>query len=96
MGADFLQKGDEAPYDGFLFNRSEEKYIRIIKEDNLKLTDLNILKDKKIEKLNSSINDLNEKLEKRDLSQLQKIIYFGLGVLATGTSVWLAGKLVQR
>lgn len=88
-----MKKGDVAPKDGYLFDKQEEKEVRKKVEENKILKGLTIKQDELIQNQNQRIDLMEKNLQKRDVSGLEKILYFIGGVLVTGGSVYLAGKL---
>ena len=88
-----LKKGQPSPEDGFLFNKQEEKEVRKKNEENKILKGLTIKQDELIKNQDQQIGLLEGKLKKRDVSGLEKTLYFIAGVLFTSGSVYLAGKL---
>ena len=90
-----IKEGQKSPESGYIFSVSEEKQIRTINEKRLKLEDLS-LKQEELNKVQSEkISELEKEVERRTFTTTEKVIYFGLGVLATGISVYLSGKLVK-
>ena len=90
-----INEGQKSPETGYIFTSSEEKQVRGINEKRLKLEDLAV-KQEELNKVQSErISELEKEVEKRTFTTSEKVIYFGLGVLATGISVYLAGKLVK-
>ena len=90
-----IKEGQKSPETGYIFTSSEEKQVRGINEKRLKLEDLAV-KQEELNKVQSErISELEKEVEKRTFTTSEKVIYFGLGVLATGISVYLAGKLVK-
>jgi hypothetical protein len=95
FAATSLNKDDPAPYPGLLFNKAEEKQLRKNNEELKLLRKLRVTQEELIENQKDQIGILKGKLESRDVSGLVKTLYFVGGVLATGFSIYLAGKIVR-
>lgn len=95
LAATKLSKGDIAPFSGILITKAEEAKVAKLKKENEILEKLKFKQSKLIENQGKRIGILHEKLEERDVSGLVKTLYFIGGVLLTGTSVYLAGKLAR-
>lgn len=106
----FLNTGDKAPYSGYLLSPDKAKEQRNIglERDSLKLTNLSLQKsldyqsnvildvNKQITELKSDKSNLADQLGKQTSSNnLEKIVYFGLGVLATSFAVMAAKQLTK-
>jgi hypothetical protein len=106
----FLEQNKPAPYSGVLFpvEKANElrkmaielETLRAINESYIKSIDLYQktirLHDQKYELLNEQNDRLSEALvESRRSNDLQKVIWFTLGVLATGFAVYGAKKITQ-
>lgn len=106
----YLIKNDIAPYDGILFPMKDALEIRksLIEVEALKAVNESYEKSIQLYKKNEQLTDQkyntlidqNERLstalvESRRSNDLQKILWFGLGVLATGFAVYGAKKITQ-
>lgn len=104
----FLSKGQAAPWDGILLSpdraqlarqaEMENKGYKLLNDSLNKSLDLEKAisedKDKKIDIISKQNDNLSTQLEKsRDTNQWEHILWFGLGVLATGLAVEGASKL---
>jgi hypothetical protein len=104
----YIKKGDPAPENGYFITVSQEKKFREQNEENKKLVSINLqLKDlqlqqeRRVDVLNERINGYqadNKYLMERVSSARadgfwNRTIYFVGGVLLTGGSVYLAGRL---
>lgn len=102
--AQYIDKGQPAPYSGILFTEKKAQDIRseLLEGDKTKLLletekhrsqrflQVIELKDEEIELYNKQ----NQRLMKvNDRSDTMNIMWFGLGVLATGLAVYGAGAL---
>ena len=105
-----IEKGQSAPYSGLLFPKEEANKIRVellelqtlklLNESYEKSFDLMQKNNDLFAKKESLLLDQNEKLslalvESRQSSSIQKIIWFSLGILVTGISVYGAKKITQ-
>lgn len=104
----YIKKGDPAPENGYFITILQEKKFREQNEENKKLVSINLqLKDLQLQQENR-IDILNERINgyQADNKYLMdrvssaradgfwnKTIYFVGGVLLTGSSVYLAGRL---
>lgn len=91
-----ISKGQVAPHSGYIFTKVEEKKVRKIREQKLKLEDLVILKDKAIDLRDRRIVILEKRVKNNRLGFWGKVGYFGLGILATSASIYSASKLLRR
>lgn len=106
----YLEQDKPAPYSGVLFpvEKANElrkavielETLRALNESYIKSIDLYQTSIQLTDKKFQALNEQNEKLslalvESRSSSDLQKIIWFGLGVLATGFAVYGAKKIIQ-
>lgn len=95
-----VKKDDTVPYDGYLFNNEEEKKIRQINEEKIKLEDLNILKDKKIElqdlRINNYQNYVEDTKDLKPLGSWERVGWFFLGVLSTGVGFYTTSKIIKN
>lgn len=105
-----IEKGQSAPYSGLLFPKEEANKIRVellelqtlklLNESYEKSFDLMQKNNDLFAKKESLLLDQNEKLslalvESRQSNSIQKIIWFSLGILVTGISVYGAKKITQ-
>lgn len=95
-GVTAIKKGQQSPTDGFVFSKEEEKTVRGYKENSIKLEQLNVLKNEKIDLQDQRITNLKNHIEdSKPLSTWGKIGYFTLGVVATGLNLYLASKVLE-
>lgn len=105
-----IEKGQSAPYSGLLFPKEDANKIRVellelqtlrlLNESYEKSFDLMQKNNDLFAKKESLLLDQNEKLslalvESRQNNSIQKIIWFSLGILVTGISVYGAKKITQ-
>lgn len=90
-----LKKGQTAPHSGILITKEEEAKIAKLKKQKEILEKLRFRQDKLIFNQMKQIDILETKLNQRKVTTLEKTLWFVGGVLATGCSVYLAGKLVK-
>lgn len=105
-----LQEGDKAPYKGYLFDIETEKKIRIdllqldyykaLDQHNIKIIKLmqdnEDLMNKRIELYQKQNLNLNEQLaSSKDINTIERIVWFGLGILATGFAFYGARQLAK-
>ena len=95
FGATPLKKGDIAPHSGILITKAEEAKVKKLRDERDLLKKLRFKQGDLIMNQDIQIDQLKGKLKQRDVSRLQKTLYFIGGVLLTGTSVYLAGRLVK-
>lgn len=103
-----IKKGEAANCDGFLFSPETEKKANEAVEDVKYYKELNLRLTKRKELTDKEINILDRRLElyikqseqlslevhrKRSEDKWQKVIWFSLGVLATGIAVHGAKQL---
>lgn len=89
-----IKKGEISPKTGYVITVEEEKNFRKINEDKKILEKLKFVHEEKIELQAKRIENLREFVkDSSPLSKYQKMGYYFLGVLATSTSVYLAGQL---
>lgn len=91
-----LKKGETAPFSGILITKAEEAKVAKLKAENELMKKLAFKRKELIFNQQKRIDILEKKLQKRDVSGFVAGLYFFGGVLLTGTSVYLAGKLVRR
>ena len=90
-----IKEGQKSPETGYIFSQSEEKQVRGINEKRLKLEDLAV-KQEELNKVQSErISELEKEVEKRTFTTSEKVIYFGLGILATSLAITLANKVTR-
>lgn len=90
-----IKEGQKSPETGYIFTPSEEKQVRGINEKRLKLEDLAV-KQEELNKVQSErITELEKEVEKRSFTTTQKVIYFGLGILATSLAISLTNKVTR-
>jgi hypothetical protein len=105
-----LNKGDKAPYDGYIFT---EEATRLIKKDLMQkdiLERLNKTLESNVDVQSKIIAEQNkhiELLQERNLkiyerigrdeitSSYEKALWFGLGILGAGLAVYGAAQLVR-
>lgn len=90
-----LKKGETAPFSGILITKTEEAKVAKLKAENELMKKLAFKRKELIFNQQKRIDILEKKLQQRDVSGLAKTLYFIGGVLATGASVYLAGRLVR-
>lgn len=88
-----IKTGQISPIDGYVFSVKEEKKLREINMKKIALEDLSIKQDTLINVQSERIKLLQTEVDNSKLTTLEKCMYVGLGILVTGTSVYLAGKL---
>lgn len=103
-----LKKDQAAPYDGVLFNNTEANSIKVelIEKDiykdlalsyekSIKLyKDKDSLSEQQIRELLESNKKLSEALNEDD-NRINNVVWFSLGVLATGLSIYAAKKIIN-
>lgn len=110
LEARFILKNDIAPYDGVLLPLKQAERVRsdLIEIDTLRAMNESYAKSVQLYKQTIQLSDSkyntlldqNDKLavalvESRRSSDLQKIMWFGLGVIATGFALYGAKKATQ-
>jgi len=90
-----IKAGETAPVSGYIFTPTEEKAVRKIKEEKLKLEDLNILKDRKIVLQDGRIKVLQKRVENLRFGVWYKVGFFSLGITFSALGVWGASKLLK-
>jgi len=93
-----LNKGDTAPYQGVLIDSEQMKEFRKINEDkksleleNLKLKDLSLINDQRIELYKTEVKQVREDLSRSEKKAFwQSAGTFVLGVLVTGFAAKVA------
>jgi lipopolysaccharide export LptBFGC system permease protein LptF len=93
-----LKKGDTAPFEGVLVDAPQMKEFRQINEDkknlelqNLKLKDLALINEERVELYRVQSELLNKELSKAETRSFWKSIgYFALGVVVTGMAAKVA------
>jgi len=96
FGVEHIKKGDESPYDGYVFTVKEERTLRANNERRLKLEDLRAV-DEDIMKLQEK-RILNYKKyvdEMKPINGWQKAGYFALGFLATSASLYVSSRILN-
>lgn len=103
----YIDKGTEAPYDGFLFTIEKTNSVRqeLIEKDQLKIFNKALLENEVRHRqiisnnntqihllINQNTNLMKEVEKKRGF---ERVLYFGLGVAFTGLAVYGASKLVK-
>jgi hypothetical protein len=106
----YVEKGSPAPYSGVLLPLDKANELRkaVIELETLRATNSSYEKSVKLYQKSIQLSDLkvnmlteqNEKLsqavvESRSSGDLQKILWFGLGVIATGFALYGAKKATQ-
>ena len=102
----YIQKDEKAPFSGILFSESKAKEIRsdLLEADKVKLqlqsSEFKYNNIQRIVELKNEEIELYEIQNKRLIqasqsTELSNYVWFGLGVLATGLSVFAAGSLAR-
>lgn len=99
-----IKKDAPAPYDGYVIDSSMEKKFRQINEENKKNKQLNLkmeqlgqLEEAKINLYKDQLSTLEkENSQLRTSNNLSTIVYFGLGVLATGLAAYGTMKALGK
>ena len=96
-----LKKGDVAQFDGVLLDNEKATELRndVLERDSLKrqidiYKQLEVLSQTQLDKLLSNTKALNDELSKQR-SPYDPYIWFGVGVLATGLSIYAAKKIID-
>lgn len=108
----YLEKGSPAPFQGFLFPKEKAEELRKmnIEFDAIKNINLSLEKSVKLQQDNIELSnnknkillDQNDNLAKslfeaRQVTSLEKFLYFGLGVVLTGVTAYgLQKTLINR
>lgn len=105
-----IKKGTPAPYDGILLTEDKARELRNykIERDNYKLLNESLERSIVLHTRNENIYqtkinlllEQNDKLAKslydaKDTTNLERIMYFSIGVIATGFAVYGATKIVK-
>jgi hypothetical protein len=105
-----IKKGEQSPYDGIVLTTKKAQSIRkeLIEKDQLKIFTQSLLENEgRYKKIISNQNeqiviltDHTEKLvkiaeESQTVTVYEKVLWFGLGVVATSFAVYGAGQLVK-
>ena len=93
-----VKKGDPAPFEGILVDGAQMKEFRQINEDkknlelqNLKLKDLALVQDERVDLYRKQSESLNSELSKSESRSFWKSVgYFTLGVVVTGFAAKVA------
>lgn len=97
FGAKVVKEGQVVPYDGVLFDMEEEKELRQTREDKIKLEQLSVLYKQKIDIQKERIDNFQDYIKKtKPLTGWEKAIYFGLGVLVTGGTLYISSQLIKN
>lgn len=106
----YLSKDQKAPFEGFLFTASKASELKdaVIERDNYKLINLSLEKSLELEKKNSELQNqkvnvvLEQNLnltkslnEERSMTNWERVLWFGLGVIGTGLAVYGASKIAK-
>ncbi|HLD91086.1 MAG TPA: hypothetical protein VI911_08755 [Patescibacteria group bacterium] len=95
-----VKKDDKVPYDGYLFTSEEESKLRQTNEEKIKLEDLNVLKDRKIEIQELRLDGYKKYVdETKDLAPMgtwERIGWFFLGVGVTGVGFYTTSKIIKN
>lgn len=106
----YLLKGEQAPYEGFLFDTEKANNIKnaVVERDGYKLINESLERSLQLHKANQELyiqqrdifrtqNDklANELEKERSTSTLSHILWFSLGVLATGIAVYGAKQITK-
>lgn len=106
----YLLKGETAPYTGFLFDEEKANNIKnaVVERDGYKLINESLERSIQLHKANQELyiqqRDIfrtqNDKLaieleKERSTSTLSHILWFSLGVLATGIAVYGAKQITK-
>ena len=88
----YLMKNDRVQCEGFLFSPAKELEVRTKVEHYDIMADLTQKQDAMINNLNQQITVYNKELtQAKNEDQLDKILYFALGVVLT----YAAGKVIK-
>lgn len=106
----FLEKNKPVPYDGYLFTPEKTKDTRIkllerntfeglnesLTKTNTFLQENSSLKDQQIKIVMDRNDQLSKSLmEAKSTSNLERILYFALGIIVAGGAVYGAKKITQ-
>lgn len=102
----YIQKDEKAPFSGILFSESKAKEIRsdLLEADKIRLqlqsSEFKYNNIQRIVELKNDEINLYETQNKRLIqaaqsTEISNYVWFGLGVLATGLSVFAAGSLAR-
>jgi hypothetical protein len=97
----YVEKGDEMPYTGYAVDKPQMRHFRQINEEKklleqkvIKLEDLGVMKDEKIDYLEDQYTQVNKAyIKEQQKSTWQKYLYFAGGVILSGAAVYGASKL---
>lgn len=99
----YIEKDKPAPYEGYIFtiDKTKDTRIKLLERDtfqglNVSLTTTNTFlqqnsdfKDKQIKLVQDRNDQLSQALkDSQSSSNLEKILWFSLGVVGTGLAVW--------
>lgn len=101
IDVDPIKKGQPAPYDGFIIDKDNIKEMRKINEEkkllekeNIKLKDLSIINEERIENYKSFADDADKELRwEKTKGNMKGIGGFILGVVATSLAAYAAIKI---
>lgn len=111
FAVDFLTKGTPAPYDGYLFNPTEERQIRLINEEYKYNKELNLalqtqnaaykehwdIQEQRIQNLQNSNKKLADTaIDAQDSSLLHNVVLFGGGVVTAIMAAYIASQALKR
>lgn len=88
-----IKKDQKSPETGYIFNIDEEKQVRGINEKKIKLEDLAVKQEELNNSQNTRIIELEKEVKKNSFTTIQKIIYFGLGILTTSIIIGITNKV---
>lgn len=99
-----VKKGEPSPHDGYVIDDKMEKKMRQVNEENKKNKELNIkmeqlgvLEESKVNLYKEQVSSLEkENSSLRTTNNLSIIVYFGLGVLATGLAAYGTMKALNK
>lgn len=106
-----IKKGEQAPFDGVVFTTKKAQDVRkeLIEKDQLKIfnetlreqiqikNEIITNKEKQVVLLENQNTKLAEELEnEKKTKTTERIIWFGLGVLATGVAAYGTSKLLGK
>ena len=92
-----IKKGEVAPHDGFIFDQVEEKELRQRDQRRIKLEELNILKDEKIEIQAKRIDNLKSQVKDLEgLNRWGKYGWYALGFIAATASLYISSQITEN
>ena len=95
--AEVVKKGDIVKNDGVLFSKAEEKELRKRDQQRIKLEDLNVLKDQKIDIQNKRIDNLKEHVtDLESLNRWGKYTWYLIGFVSATASLYIGSKISKN